>query len=186
MKRQFGGVLVLGLALAITAVQAQSATFGVGGGVISPTSDFKSVDNVGWHALGMVNVQVPMTPLDVRVDGLYGQTTHKDIAGSPVDGNTKLFGGLVSVVWRIATAVPFVKPYVLGGGGLYHFTKTFPGTTGPAEVSETKFAWGAGGGASLGVGPVRAFLEARYASVQTSGTATKFIPVTAGVVFGSP
>ncbi len=187
MKRQLAGVLVAGLALVITAAaQAQSASFGIGGGLISPTSDYKNQDNVGWHAMGRVNVTVPLTPLDVRVDGLYGQTTHKDIAGSPVDGNTKLLGGVASVVWKIATAVPLVKPYVMAGGGMYHIKQTFPGTTGPAEVSETKFGWAAGGGASLGVGPVRAFLEARYASVQTSGTATKFIPVTAGLIFGAP
>ncbi|HZI21636.1 MAG TPA: outer membrane beta-barrel protein [Gemmatimonadales bacterium] len=187
MKRQLGGVLVAGLALVITtAAHAQSATFGIGGGVVSPTSDYKNADNVGWHALGIVNVKVPMSPVDVRVDGLYGLTTHKDIAGSPVDGNTKLFGGLASVVWKIETALPLVKPYVLAGGGMYHFKQTFPGTTGPSEVSETKFTWAAGGGAALGVGPVRAFVEARYARIQTSGTATKFIPVTAGVLFGSP
>ena len=184
-------VLQAVVAVVVTAVAgtslaaAQSARFGVGGGLTLPTSDYSDVDKTGWHALGKVDISIPMSPVSVRADVMYAQTTHKDVAGSPVDGNTKLAGGLASVVWKIPTAAPMVKPYLLAGGGVYNFKQTFPSSPGTPEVSETKFTWGAGAGISLGVGPIHGFVEGRYMSIQTSGTAVKFIPVTVGLAFGA-
>ncbi len=165
----------------VATVAAQSARFGVGGGLISPVSDYGNQDKTGWHVAANVEFAIPLSPFGVRVDGLYGQTDHQ----SPVNGNTKLAGGLVGFVWKIPTAVPLVKPYLLAGGGVYNFKQTFPSSPGTPETSNTKFTWAAGGGASLGVGPVHGFLEARYASIQLSGAAVKFIPVTAGLTFGA-
>jgi len=45
-----------------------------------------------------------------------------------------------------------------------------------------------GAGVSIGVGPVHAFVEARYMTVPSSnvsGNATSFLPITAGLTFGS-
>ena len=165
----------------VVTLAAQSARFGVGGGLISPVSDYGNQDKTGWHVAANVEFAIPLSPFGVRVDGLYGQTDHQ----SPVNGSTKLAGGLVGIVWKITTAVPMVKPYLVAGGGVYNFKQTFPSTTGPSETSDTKFTWAAGAGASVGVGPIHGFLEARYASIQLSGNAEKFIPVTAGLTFGA-
>lgn len=180
------GIAVVCVSLAGVATgAAQSVRFGVGGGLTAPIDDYKDVDKTGWHAVVRADVAIPLSPVGVRVDGLYSRTTHKDINSQPVDGNTKVIGGLASLVWKIPTAVPLVKPYVLAGGGICNVKQTFPSSPGSSEVSETKFTWGAGLGASIGVGPVHAFVEGRYLSVQLSGTPAKFVPVTAGVTFGS-
>lgn len=152
---------------------AQRARFGIGGGLTLPLSDYNTVDNAGWHALGKVDIAIPMSPLGIRVDAMYAQTSHK----SPVTGNTKLAGGTADLVWRIPTAVPGLKPYLVGGGGLYNYN--------PGGGSSTKFTWGGGLGTSIGVGPVHGFAEARYLSIQLSGTTIKFAPVTVGLSFGS-
>jgi len=39
-------------------------------------------------------------------------------------------------------------------------------------------------GVRIGAGPLNVFAEGRYVSVQTSNGATKFIPLTVGVLFG--
>jgi hypothetical protein len=157
----------------VATVAAQSVHFGLGGGLTMPLSDYKTVDNAGWHVLGKVDIGIPMSPFSVRLDGMYGQTSHK----SPATGNTKLAGGTADLVWHIPTAVPGVKPYLVGGAGMYNFN--------PGGGSSTKITWGGGLGTSIGVGPIHGFAEARYMSIQLTGGTIKFVPVTAGLSFGS-
>ena len=183
---------VLQVALAVTVVSvarvatmaAQSARFGLGGGLIAPLSTYKDNDKAGWLAGANVEFAIPLSPVGVRVDGLYGETKHKDIGGSPVDGKTRLIGGLASVVWNIPVPAPIVKPYVLAGGGLYNVKITNPNGLLAVNTSESKFAYGVGAGVRVGVGPARFFAEGRYVSVRTNPHTT-FIPLTVGVTFGS-
>src|SRR5713101_8722623 len=164
----------------IAAAQAPSVRFGLGGGAIVPVGDYNKADKIGWHGLGMVQLGLPAVPVEIRVDGLYGRTTHKDISGIPVPGSTKLYGGLASVVYSIGPKA-MARPYVLGGIGVYHVKVDVPGNT----ADETKFAFGVGGGVSVGVGQARFFVEGRFVSVRESGGgSTSFLPVTAGVTFG--
>src|SRR5437667_1105763 len=78
-----------------------SVRFGLGGGATAPVGDYKDADKIGWHGLGMVQLALPALPVEIRVDGLYGRTTHKDISGTAVPGSTKLYGGLANVVYSI-------------------------------------------------------------------------------------
>src|SRR3989454_10759274 len=175
------GFLVGGcMALAgIAAAQAPSVRFGLGGGASIPVGDYNQADKIGWHGLGMVQFGLPALTVESRVDGLYGHTTHKDMSGAAVPGSTKLYGGLANVVYSIGPK-GMARPYVLGGIGVYHVKVDVPGTT----ADETKFAFGVGGGGSVGAGPARFFVEGRFVSVRGSGGSTSFVPVTAGVTFG--
>ena len=85
-------------------------------------------------------------------------------------------------LWNIPVPAPIVKPYVLAGGGFFNLKTTIRSLG--VDSSESKFAYGLGAGVRIGVGPVNFFAEGRYVSVQTSGSATKFIPLTVGVLFG--
>jgi outer membrane protein with beta-barrel domain len=165
--------LVVAALAGVSPVAAQNARFGLGGGLTMPIRDYKTSDDAGWHLFGKVDIGIPMSPLGVRVDGMYAQTTKK----SPATGNTKLAGGTAGLVWNVAAAIPGLKPYVVGGVGFYNVNA--------GGRSETKFAWGAGLGTSIGVGPMHGFAEARYMSVHLGGGAVRFVPVTVGVSFGS-
>src|SRR5882762_1523248 len=179
---------VLQLALAVTVASvvrvattaAQSARIGIGGGLLAPLSHYKDADKMGWLAGANVEFAIPLSPVGVRVDGLFGQTTHKDIGGSPVDGKTRLIGGLASVVWNIAVAAPIVKPYALAGGGIYNVKITNPNGLLAVSASESKFAYGVGAGVKVGVGPARFFAEGRYVSIRSNPHRT-LIPLTVGV-----
>lgn len=171
--RQLAAAVAVATVVGVSAGTAQSARVGLGAGLTVPLSEYKNSDNTGWHVLAKVDIKIPMSPVGVRVDGLYGQTSQK----APLTGNTKLAGGMAELVWHIPTMVPGFKPYVLGGGGVYNVN--------PGGGSTTKFAWGAGLGSAIGVGPIHAFAEARYISVQLTPTHLKFVPVTAGLSFGS-
>src|SRR2546426_12843503 len=93
-KSLLGLVAVCCTALAgIAAAQAPSVRFGLGGGATAPVGDYKDADKIGWHGLGTVQLALPAVPVEIRVDGLYGRTTHKDISSTAVPGSTKLDGG---------------------------------------------------------------------------------------------
>ena len=184
---------VLHLAFALTVASfasvptlaAQGARFGLGGGLLAPMSDYKDIDKAGWLATANVEFKIPLSPVGVRVEGLYGQTSHKDLGGGPVDGKTRLIGGIASVVWNVPLPAPLVKPYVLAGGGFYNVKLTVPSAVPPVDTSESKFAYTFGAGLKIGIGPARFFVEGRYASIQTSDVSTKFLPLLVGVTFGS-
>jgi Outer membrane protein beta-barrel domain len=179
ISRLLNAAVIVTVGSAATLV-AQSARFGVGGGLTTPMSDYKNLDKTGWHVMGNVEFGIPLSPVGVRVDGIYGQASHQDSIGP---GNTKLIGGLVSVVWKIPVAAPILKPYLIAGGGFYSRKLTI--TSQPAvDTTVSKFTFGVGGGVRLGVGPARFFAEARYVSMQTDPKTT-FVPITVGINFGS-
>jgi len=182
MSRLMLGLAMLGLAsLGATAeARAQGTRFGLGGGLAAPTGDYGSMDKGGWHALVQLDFAIPMAPVGVRVDGLYGRTSHKDQSGTAVPGNTQLAGGLASLVWNVPMPAAMLKPYVLAGAGVYHVKVA----TSLGDASETKLAYGGGAGGSFGAGPARFFVEARYLRVQETAGAMTFFPITAGITFG--
>src|SRR2546429_4408708 len=137
--KKTGFLAVCCVALAgIAAAQAPSVGFGLGGGAIVPVGDYNKADKIGWHGLGMVQLALPAVPLEIRVDGLYGRTTHK---GTAVPGSTKLYGGLAHPVYSIR-AQAMARPYVLGGIGIYQGNVQVPW----GNPDEKKVPLGAGGG----------------------------------------
>ncbi|HVH69385.1 MAG TPA: outer membrane beta-barrel protein [Gemmatimonadales bacterium] len=167
--------------VAVATAAAQGAHLGLGGGLIMPVSDYNNVDKSGWHVLGKMDIGIPLSPVGVRIDALFGQTQHKN----GVAGKTQLIGGLANLVYKIPVPAPMMKPYVLGGAGVYNVKLTFPNAVPPVDSSQTKFAWDLGAGANIGAGPAKFFVEARYVSIQETGASLKFIPVTAGIAFGA-
>src|SRR5438309_12036128 len=117
-KTAFLAVCCMALA-GIAAAQAPSVRFGLGGGAIVPVGDYKEADKIGWHGLGMVQVGLPALPVAIRVDGLYGHTTHKDMSGVAVPGSTKLYGGLATAIYSHGPK-GMARPSVLGGIGIHH------------------------------------------------------------------
>jgi hypothetical protein len=177
MKRVRLEIFALALGLFATpALQGQHAQptegvrFGVGGGVTLPTGDYGTLDNPGWHVLGLIQFPISQSPIHLRFDALYGSTSHKNSSG-----NTKLTGGTADLLYHLGDRRVSVRPYVLGGLGIFDVSD---------GSSTSKFAFGLGGGILFGVGTMHAFLEGRYISVQTSPSSLTFIPISVGLMFG--
>ncbi len=180
MKRTVFSFAALGLlaTLATTSVQAQGLSFGVGGGLLLPLSDFKDIAKTGWNGMASVGYAPGASPLSFRGDFMYAQNNLKN----GVDGKTKLAGGIGSVVYTFQGGGS-VTPYVLGGAGVFNAKVE---ATGFGSSSETKFTWGGGAGIKFKAGSdASIFAEGRYMNVSTSGGSTKFIPITVGVSFGT-
>jgi hypothetical protein len=175
MKRMaFAASMVLALGIAGQA-RAQSVTFGLAGGLTMPTGDFNTAAKLGWHGIGQVGYGLP-SGLGFRGDFFYGQN---NLDG--VSGKTKLAGGLGNLTYDIKSPGG-VKPYFIVGAGVFNVKVE----VGSASASETKFAFGGGAGLKFKAGSdANFFVEGRYISVQTSGSSTGFIPITAGISFGT-
>jgi hypothetical protein len=181
MKRIVSLALPLGMALLLGAgqAQAQSITYGVGGGLTLPTGDFNTAAKLGWHGLGHIGYGLP-SGLGFRGDFYYGQNSFDGVSGK-----AKLAGGLGNVVYNFTTAGG-AKPYVIGGLGVFNVKGTASAGGLSVSDSETKFAFGGGAGIKFKAGSdANFFVEGRYVSVQTSGGSTGFIPITAGISFGT-
>jgi outer membrane protein with beta-barrel domain len=180
MKRcQFASLAVaLGLcaapALHAQAQPTEGIRFGVGGGLTLPMGNYADRDKAGWNLVGLIQFPISQSPIHLRFDAMYGQTPHK----SPASGNTTLTGATGDLLYHLGDRAAKVRPYVLGGLGVYN------ADFGGSSSSETKLAFGLGGGILFGVGTMHAFLEGRYMSVQTSGSSLNFLPISLGVMFG--
>lgn len=171
---------VLGLALgsfAAPALRAQAqptegTRFGLGLGVTMPMGDYDTADKMGYNLLGVLQMPIRGSPVHLRVDAMYSQTSHDGATGS-----TSLLGGTVDLLYHLGDRRSSARPYILGGLGLYN--ADFGGAS-----SETKLAFGFGGGVLFGISGFNAFVEARYMSVQTSGSSLNFVPITIGLMFG--
>ncbi len=174
MRKLLGCALVL-LAVAAMPAQAQ-VSFGVGGGLLMPMGDYGTLDKMGF--IGGVGVLFPLgtAPVSVRVEGTYSQTSHDGI-----DGKTKIMGGMASLVYLFQVGGS-VTPYVLAGVGYYNGKVTVPSLN--IDASESKVGFGGGGGIRFPMGSAALFVEARYINIATSGSATTFLPIIAGVSFG--
>lgn len=180
MKRSYFGALAVALGLgAATALPAQTyqpqptegTRFGLGIGATLPVGDYGDGDKMGYNLLGVLQLPLASSPLHLRIDGLWSQTSHEGVTGS-----TDVLGGTVSALYHLGDRLSATRPYVMGGLGFFNVD--------PGAGSETKIGFGFGGGVLFGLAGFNAFAEARYVSVQTSGTSHSFVPLTVGLMFG--
>ena len=194
VRNAMGGVVVAALgAPATAAAQGLRPQFGVAAGVGLPTGDYHAGFNGASQGMALVAVKLPAWPVGLRADATYGTNGANDqlkaaltaAFGQPADEKTKLLGANVDLTYPSGSAAR-IRPYLLGGIGVYHVTISVTSGGATADNSETKFAWNLGGGMIYRVGDAALFLEARYLNVAAvSGLPrTTFFPITAGVRFG--
>jgi opacity protein-like surface antigen len=195
------GTLAVASLLITTAPAAQgirATHFGVAAGLAVPAGSYHAAANgegfsSGWQAMALAVFTVPGWPVDIRVDGTYGTNSANDRLkadltarlGQPTDEKVKLLGANVAATYSLRSGAR-VRPYVLGGLGVYHVTisLTSGGTT--TDDAATKLAWHLGAGIAYHLQGTALFLEARYLSVAAfaSFPRTTFFPIAAGVRFG--
>jgi hypothetical protein len=177
LKRSLFVAALAGAALASLPFEAHAQVlkrgtdvhFGVAAGAALPVSDLSNVANTGFNGTVTLGFTPALIPLGVRIDGAYNQFGSK-IGG----GNLHITGVTGNLVYRVPGAT--VSPYAIGGAGWYN-------SGGSSGGSSNNFGWNIGGGISMPLSGFDTFLEARYNQVQTTGTSTKFIPITFGVMF---
>lgn len=200
-------------ALATAPAQAQSVTdtrttmFTLGGGVSFPQGDALEETNTGFVAVGGLTFRPATLPMAFRLEAMYtrfglDEVSISDPEGSlSFDGSVGIAAATINAVAGSAASPSGLRPYVIGGVGVYNvnrdFDIEFSGGEGGGAISgsedETAFGLNGGAGLDFPLGRLRGFIEARYHFVLTDfgdpefeeegGQRTSFVPIVFGLRF---
>ena len=174
---RFASLLVLTAASAGRAA-AQDASVGLSAGVSVPVGSGSDVVETGYQVAGHLVLRGEQSPLGLRFDVSFNRW---EIADLPA--NVRSIAGTVNGMFFVGTGA--LRPYLLGGVGVYNLRGSFDFTpiNPTRSSSETHFGVNGGLGLDFQLGGVATFVEARYNSVFTDGPNTNFVPVSVGVRF---
>jgi opacity protein-like surface antigen len=178
--KYIAGLALTGL-IGAPALQAQGAEFSVGGGLAIPTGDYDNIAKVGWQGTAAVSFVPQNGPVGFRLDGTYSQFDLE----STFDVHERFIYATGNVVYEfLSSEQTRLRPYLLGGLGVYNSKGT--GSDAPAfgETSQTKFGLNAGAGVDFDVGGAALFVEGRFHNVFADPSSKQFIPITLGISFG--
>jgi opacity protein-like surface antigen len=177
MKRLMLGAAVVGLSL-VAAPRAQAQVgVGVSAGLSMPTGDLADSFKSGYSVNGLIGFTMPMSPIGFRGEVGYNSWDGKSDVADGVTASS--LSGTANVVLQVPGMI-VAKPYLIAGIG-EHRVKIDAGGLG--NDSETKMGWNVGGGLNFGLGTLSTMLEARYVTVNTSGSSTHYVPITFGIMF---
>jgi hypothetical protein len=176
--RNFAAVLALVLGAGLCAAPAATAQLfpikaALGGGPSAPLGDLADHVGSGFHAQGSVALELPLLPVGVRGDLLFQQLPGE------VSGNHRQLAAIANV--SFAMPLLLVRPYLIGGAGLYRARFDAPGAGTGGSSTDTGFNVGLG--VRLNLIALGVFGEARLHNVMTEGSATRFVPITVGITF---
>ena len=153
--------------------QAQRPVFGAAVGLTAPQGDFGDVVDNGYHVGAAMGFKVPVLPVALRADLAY--TMFDGVDDADLSVNTLN----LSVNAVHAFAGVGVRPYVIGGLGMYRTTAEF----GDVEDTSTDLGLNGGAGVQFKLAGLQTFVEARYTHIMTEDEATKVIPISFGIMF---
>jgi opacity protein-like surface antigen len=174
----------LALLPAIAGAQdARSISFGVMGGLSLPMGDLADGVESGYNITG--NVYLPLGgKLKLRGDVGYESFAGKgssSIAG--FDYNVLSVTGNVMFPLGTERAEGGIRPYLIGGGGLYRGTTKIEVAGISRSTSNSDLGINAGGGFEFKLSGFTTFAEARFVNVFGDGDSSSWIPLTFGIRF---
>ena len=166
-----------------SAQQPRTVVLGFSGGGAVPLGDFGTLSNAGYE----IGVHLFVAPHDTKKNlSFRGDVIYDHWSGKRVDvGSFRGIGVYGNGVYTLGNRNMSARPYLIAGGGIQNFQRTFPtntGDSGEGAVGDTKFAVQGGGGFQFYLRGFSAFLEARYINRFGEST-TNWVPVTFGFHF---
>ncbi len=176
------GAVAVASMLGVRTVQAQynPIAFGIVAGASIPLGDFGDFVETGWHAGVLAQWNGPAVPIGIRGEVVYHQFGSKDVS----DAHLNLLTATLNGVWTFPMTEPAtVRPYIIGGGGLYRESCS--------DCNESSNHGGLNVGAGIQV-PLSGFtsiIEARWHIIFDSDSDiegdsnTTFVPISVGLLF---
>ncbi len=178
------GAVLMATAGAAPAV-AQGVEFSLGGGATVPLGDFGDGASTGFHGLAAISFVPSTLPVGIQIDGMFHRLGTNDDLGFGDDAKAQLIQGTANAVYKFKTSEETkVRPYLIGGVGLYSIKLTGDEVEDPFDNAETDFGINGGAGFDFKFGSVGLFVEGRFHNVFSEGESTNFIPITLGVRLG--
>lgn len=180
------GAAALASTFAMSPLQAQGnpIAFGVVAGATVPLGDFGDAVKMGWHAGALAEWNGPYFPLGIRGEVVYHSFGSEQDVGEDVDFN--ILTATVNGVFRFPMTEPAtVRPYIIGGGGLYRVGCSDCG----GFESENKGGINIGAGVQVPLSGFTSIIEARWHMIFDSSddipddSNTTFIPISVGLLF---
>ena len=185
VARLFPALILFGAASFAGAQGSAGFRVGFAGGATFPVEDAKDIYDTGYHGSLMFLINLPAVPIGFRFEGTYARMNEQSFPGT--SGRVEIGGGTANLV--LGPRLLLVKPYFIGGAGVYRLKFTHNGTFAFEDTQSPQFGFNVGGGVAFSLGPAATlFLEARYTRVDTDrnaviGNHLSFVPVTLGLVF---
>jgi hypothetical protein len=154
---------------------ANPLSFGAFAGASIPTGDFGDFGGTGWHAGGMVQWNSPTAPFGFRFDGAY----HKFADNSEPGNYPSIINGTANGILTFPMASSTVRPYIIGGIGIYNERCT-------QCNSQTRAGLNAGAGINVPLSGFATIIEGRFHLVFDSDQGhsnSTFIPISVGLLF---
>ena len=172
----------LGIAAAAGVAGAQdmgptrAVSFGIAGGATLPMGDIGDAYGTGYNVMATLGIQPMAMPVGLRLDVGYhnlGVDEEFEFAGAD---DLRVISGTANAVLTVANSGG-VKPYVLGGIGMYNLDG--------GGDSETKFGLNGGGGIEFPLAGFSTFAEARFHHVFTDDDegSVQLVPIVFGIRF---
>jgi len=184
LSRGAAAVAVVAFASAAAQAQVNPFSLGVSGGAVVPTGDFGNRYNTGYGINGIIAVRVPVAPVSFRGEVGYARNTAK----LSDDINLRAISGVANLVFNLAAGPAVtVRPYLIGGAGVYNLKVDLDGVDEGellgGDDTDTKFGLNGGIGIELPLSGISAFGEVRFTSVFVEGSNLNFVPITVGIRF---
>lgn len=160
--------------LAAPSLHAQTS-FSVAAGATVPVGKTADGVQVGYNAMAGLGFKPPLSPLGLRVEGMFNSFQGK-ATGS---GSVRFLSGTGNVTLSGA-GMPIPMGYLIGGLGMYNVS--YSGGL-VSTKSDNKLGYNFGAGIKFPLTGFSTFLEARLHYITTAGSSTKFVPITFGLTF---
>lgn len=169
------------------------------------TGAFGDRVKTGYDLGGYVSYRLPQSPFGLRADIMYNGFDASDALKSrfAVDaGYASVTAGTLDLTMELPHVGP-VRPYLIGGGGVYSRQTTLgnfevgavgfcdyvwgycsgesSGLTNGRSRTKTQLGLNGGGGVRLPLGAASVFLETQYNTAFTTPNATGIVPIVIGV-----
>lgn len=172
-----------GVLLAASTASAQLSavnpvSLGISAGAAVPTGDAGNFFNTGYSVDGILALHLPALPISFRGEVGY---TRFGVKGDP--GDFRFISGVANAVYTFSAGpVSIVRPYLIGGVGLYNGKNTDGGE------SRTKVGLNGGVGLEIPLSGITGFGEVRYTSVRSRNNADgtpniNYLPIRFGIRF---
>jgi hypothetical protein len=185
MKAVSRGVIVCLVGVLVAPrLSAQALSFG--GGLSIPTGQYNSIAKLGWHATAAVSLFHQNRAIGFQLDADYGHFGLDAAgAGTSLDVGERFLYSTVNLVYRFHPSESArVRPYLIGGVGIYDSKGTGKDAGLFGDTSATDFGLNAGAGFNYDAGRATLFVEARFHNIFSDPSNTQFMPLTVGVRLG--
>jgi opacity protein-like surface antigen len=169
----------------VGAQDSKPISVGVMGGLSLPMGDLADGVESGYNITGNIYFRPGSSKLTFRGDVGYESFSAKgsnSIAG--FDLNVLSVTGNVLFPLGSAVAEGGIRPYLIGGGGLYRSTAEGTGAASGFDTDATNdLGIAVGGGVEFKLAGFSTFAEARFVNVFGDGDSARWVPVTFGIRF---